>query len=195
LHLDELGAPTPTQVTRVGLDKLAQARPELRIYTYYGHRQGDRWKSVDFWYVSLSILEGQTSLRSVDLTKGQPRGKITGEELVHLKGLVNVEELSFRFEGVTDAALVNLKEMTKLKKLTIHFTPNITGSGLVHLQAMTGLEYLNLSDTCVTDAGLEHLKGLSNLRTLVLSHTQVTEEGVKTLQEALPDCAIWGWKT
>ena len=42
-----------------------------------------------------------------------------------------------------------------------------------------------------TDAGLEHLKGLSNLQELYLGKTQVTDEGIKKLQQALPNCEIW----
>jgi len=40
------------------------------------------------------------------------------------------------------------------------------------------------------DAGLEHLEGLTNLKWLRLYKTQVTEEGVKKLQQSLPNCTI-----
>jgi len=54
------------------------------------------------------------------------------------------------------------------------------------------LRSLDLRDTCVTDAGLGHLKGLSQLETLVLTNTRVTAEGIRRLQQALPDCrVIW----
>jgi hypothetical protein len=42
----------------------------------------------------------------------------------------------------------------------------------------------------VTDAGLEHIKGLTRLRNLSLKDTRVSDEGVKELQEALPNCEI-----
>ncbi len=42
----------------------------------------------------------------------------------------------------------------------------------------------------VTDRGLEHLKGLTRLRRLVLINTQVTDEGIKKFQQALPNCQI-----
>ncbi|MGD0899850.1 MAG: hypothetical protein ABR915_18615 [Thermoguttaceae bacterium] len=41
-----------------------------------------------------------------------------------------------------------------------------------------------------TDAVLEHLKGLAKLQRLYLDGTKVTDEGVKKLQEALPNCKI-----
>ena len=42
----------------------------------------------------------------------------------------------------------------------------------------------------VTDAGLEHLEGLTQLRRLTLEHSKVTDEGVRKLQLALPNCEI-----
>ena len=40
------------------------------------------------------------------------------------------------------------------------------------------------------DAGLVHLKGQTNLKDIDLQNTQVTDAGVQSLQEALPDCYI-----
>ena len=49
---------------------------------------------------------------------------------------------------------------------------------------------LDLFDAQVTDAGLVHLKGLTQLQELYLVDTKVTDEGVKKLQQALPNCKI-----
>ena len=49
---------------------------------------------------------------------------------------------------------------------------------------------LILANTKVTDAGLEHLKNLSKLQWLYLDGTNVTDKGVKKLQQALPKCEI-----
>ncbi len=76
---------------------------------------------------------------------------------------------------------------------------SINGSGLAHLEGLTAIESLDLSGTSVNDKGLDHLKGLTNLRELNLGAryqlsvsipTQVTDAGVKKLQEALPKCRI-----
>ena len=67
----------------------------------------------------------------------------------------------------------------------------VTDEGLVHLKALTELETLELRDANnVTDEGLKHVKGLTNLRWLMLTNTKVTDEGVKNLKEALPNCRI-----
>jgi hypothetical protein len=59
----------------------------------------------------------------------------------------------------------------------------------VYLKRLTNLKVLCVG-TAMTDAGLEHLKSLTNLFDLVIDGTEVTPEGVKKLQEALPDCEI-----
>ena len=70
----------------------------------------------------------------------------------------------------------------------------ITDAGLVHLKEMTKLRRLNLGNTKITDAGLEHLKRSDHsLGSLDLSNTKVTANGVKKLQTALPNCEI-RWK-
>ena len=60
---------------------------------------------------------------------------------------------------------------------------------LGHVGDLSALDDLFLMNTSVTDAGLTHLKG-SNLRELALIDTQVTQEGVEKLQQALPTCWI-----
>ena len=49
---------------------------------------------------------------------------------------------------------------------------------------------LYLRDTQITDAALEHLRMLHQLTSLDLTGTQVTDKGVKKLQQALPNCKI-----
>ena len=52
------------------------------------------------------------------------------------------------------------------------------------------LQQLGLDNTKIPDAGLEYLKGLSQLEGLAVDGTHVTPEGVKKLQQALPNCGI-----
>ena len=67
----------------------------------------------------------------------------------------------------------------------------VTDAGLSHLKGLTNLQTLWLTGTWgVTDAGLEHLKALTKLKSLHLDRTNVTDEGVEKLQQALPDCYI-----
>jgi hypothetical protein len=50
--------------------------------------------------------------------------------------------------------------------------------------------HATVNGTTVTDAGMEYLKGLSHLQEFRLSNNQVTWDGVKKLQQALPNCQI-----
>ena len=62
---------------------------------------------------------------------------------------------------------------------------------LLPLKELTKLKTLTIFRTKVTDAGLEHLKGLTNLHTLILLDTKITDEGVAELQKAFSDCTIY----
>jgi hypothetical protein len=68
---------------------------------------------------------------------------------------------------VTDANLVHLRGMSRLKGLRLSKT-EVTDEGLVNLADLTQLERLFLCDTGVGDAGLKHLEGLPRLKSLYL---------------------------
>ncbi len=104
----------------------------------------------------------------------------------------NVRRVYFgQSNEVTDDELTHLRGLPNLESLEIH-SPKITDAALEHLRTLTALKKLDLRSTNVTDAGLEHLKGLTKLKTLNLHETKVTHEGVKALEQALPQCKIWG---
>jgi hypothetical protein len=67
----------------------------------------------------------------------------------------------------------------------------VSDAGLGHLKALKQLRCLDLDGTRITDAGLQHLNGLSQLQTLIPG-ALVTDEGVKKLQQELPNCEIYG---
>jgi hypothetical protein len=52
------------------------------------------------------------------------------------------------------------------------------------------LQQLFLSGTQVTDAGLMHLQEQTQLGELDLRNTKFTNQGVKKLDQALPNCKI-----
>jgi hypothetical protein len=111
--------------------------------------------------------------------------------LEHLKGLTNLTYLTLGATNVTDAGLENLNGLTKLEVLVLTNTGQITDAGLVHLKRLNHLSDLDLSGTRVSDAGLAHLKGLTNLHSLDASRSLVTDEGMKALQQALPNLTIF----
>ena len=57
-------------------------------------------------------------------------------------------------------------------------------------QTLPNLRVLNLRRLPIDDDDLQYLQALTDLEELDLRGTQVTEEGVKKLQRALPNCEI-----
>jgi hypothetical protein len=117
--------------------------------------------------------------------------QITDGGLEHLKGLTNLSYLTLGATNVTDAGLENLNGLTNLAVLDLSDTGQITDAGLVHLKRLTNLSELNLSGTRVSDAGLARLKGLTNLHSLGASRSLATDEGLKALQQSLPNLTIF----
>jgi len=115
--------------------------------------------------------------------------QVTDAGLVNLKDMTGLVMLRLADTQITGSGFVYLKELTNLEDLVLYDT-KVTDAGLEHLTGLTNLDWLALGGTQVTDAGLVHLKHLTSLTSLILLDTQVTEEGVKKLQEALPNCEI-----
>jgi len=115
--------------------------------------------------------------------------KVTDATLMHLKELTKLRMLGLSRTKITDAGLVHLKGLTKLEALGLRYN-NVTDAGLVHLKGLTQLRLLALLGAQVTDAGLAHLNGLAQLQTLQLGGTQVTDAGVDKLKQSLPKCHI-----
>jgi Leucine rich repeat len=90
---------------------------------------------------------------------------------------------------VTDADLVHLSVLTKLKTLVLR-NLEISDVGLANLEQLTKLRALDLSGTSITDAGLVHIKGLTALTWLDLRGTTVTDAGRAELQKALTGCLL-----
>ena len=58
---------------------------------------------------------------------------LTDADLVHLRGLTDLRNLSLSNGQITDAGMGNLEGLTKLSSLSLQFT-RITDTGLVHLK-------------------------------------------------------------
>jgi hypothetical protein len=114
----------------------------------------------------------------------QPFGIVTDDDLVHLRGLPELELLFLQDTQVTDAGLVHLKELGKLRWLVL-FNRKITDSGLEQLKLLPNLRYLYLDGTLITNEGLLHLVEMTSLEHLSLGATQVTDDGVRKLRQTL----------
>ena len=85
----------------------------------------------------------------------------------HLAGLTSLEELYLGGgRALSDRDLIHLKPLTGLKDLTIRGR-NVTDRGLAIIGKLRQLESLNLNGS-VTRGGLSQLRGLTNLRNLTV---------------------------
>jgi hypothetical protein len=99
----------------------------------------------------------------------------------------NVVVAYFYFEDSDpDAKLEHLKNLPQLTRVEVD---HLTDAGLKRLRGLKQLEHLFLIGE-FTDAGLQHLEGLTQLQDLHLGSPNVTDECVRKLQKALPNCKI-----
>lgn len=181
-----------TNITDAGLVHLKELTNIETLYIW-GHQVTD---------AGLVHLKGLTKLQKLSLNRCQ----LTDAGLVHLKELTNLQVLALSGTLVTDAGLVHLKGLTKLQRLDVSRS-GVVDAGLVHLKGLTELTHLNLSRSqrCwsnfippriqLTDTGLVHLTALTKLQELNVYWTDVTDDGVNELQQALPNCKIFARRT
>lgn len=110
--------------------------------------------------------------------------------LIDVGRLDRLQGLSISSSSVTDADLANIEGLKNLRELYL-FRTRITDAGLANLKGLSKLNRLHVYGAEVTDAGLVSLKGLTNLNSLTLyGRAQVTDNGVRKLQEALPKLKV-----
>lgn len=102
---------------------------------------------------------------------------ITNGGLAHLSNFANLRKLSLKdINGVSDAGLEHLAELTSLEALILPYT--ISDTGLAYLNNLAKLKELELQNANITDAGLVHLKRLKSLEILDLSGNRISHEGL-----------------
>jgi len=114
---------------------------------------------------------------------------VTDASLVQVKGLTRLKTLRLFHTRVTDAGLVHLRGLSQLESLELCGT-KVTDAGLVHVQGLPRLQMLDLRSTQVTDTGLGYVRGLPQLKAVILGDTRVTDVGIRRLKQALPNVQI-----
>jgi hypothetical protein len=114
-----------------------------------------------------------TNLRSLDLRLN----RITPRPLPHIAELSELRELKLAMRlspvPLRDEDMVFLKRMTKLESLVLP-SANLTDAWLVYIEDLRKLKSLQLYDMALTAEGLDRLKGLTNLTAhLTLQGTRI----------------------
>lgn len=122
----------------------------------------------------------------VDLGKSD----ITDDDLRRLEDFIGLKMVRLNETKISGRGLVHVTHQPGLWFLELRDCA-VTDAGVAPLQICRGMRFLNLNgNSSITDAGLEHLENLSNLINLGVAETNVSEEGVDRLQNALPRCNI-----
>jgi hypothetical protein len=113
---------------------------------------------------------------------GPSVARVTDAGLVHLTGLHRLRLLEISTApGITDLAPLDpSRNLPELRVLQLHDT-GVTDAGLAPIAGNTALVSLNLRSARITDAGLAHLRGLTDLKNLLLDHTRISDAGLANL--------------
>ncbi len=107
-----------------------------------------------------------------------------------------IERINLNESKVKETDLQKLAGMKSLRALSL-YRADVGDEVLPHVVAIPNLQELELSYTRVTDKGLLQLKALPRLQKLFLYGTSggasgnVTDNGVKTLQEEMPSLKVF----
>jgi hypothetical protein len=149
-------------------------------------RTGEMARSSLASGADLIHLKGLSELSELSVRGSQ----VDDASLIHVSGLTGLTKLDLTNTAIGDAGLGHLEGLAKLSELKIGFT-QVTNAGLAHLNRLTDLSQLDLTYTAITDEGLVRLQGLKKLSKLVLSFTRVTDDGSTELQRAVPTLKIY----
>jgi hypothetical protein len=111
----------------------------------------------------------------------RPISPITDAGLIHLKGLTRLRNLHLDGLPITDAGLDALKDLPALGGLYLSRT-KIKGPGLAQLKSLPTLVCLYLDQSEINDEGLSFLTGASNLYVLSLNGVGLTGKGLNALK-------------
>ena len=134
----------------------------------------------------LVVLKGLTHLTHLHLA-GLPLGD---SGLKHISEITSLQFANLANTRITSKGVAYLSTLTNLTHLHLSHNQQIDDEALEYLKELSDLEYLRLENTSVSDTGLQHLHKLTTLTTLSLGRTQVTSDGVSALKNALPDCDV-----
>jgi hypothetical protein len=175
-----------------GLAKLANARhlkdlclrgPEVTDETVQGLADISQLQSVSLVITSVTTA-GLSPLRKLHNLKAFEiylSPAIDDQVFTYLEPhKPQLEMLSFYQSSLTDAGLVHIGDMRRLRWLALE-NAQVTDAGLAHLAELTELEELRLPGTKITDAGLHHISRLPKLKWLYLVGNNISKQGLEEL--------------
>ena len=197
-----LGGAQFNQFPLEGADlKVFESLTELEPLVLFGAAVTDQEISQAVWPANLQYLElgGNRELTgrglSATLLERQPwylsvYGTACGDEFA--REIAQVKSLRFLGLGksnITDAGLPELARLTGLETLELQET-QVRSAGLAALKPLVNLKTLDLSQAAVDDSAVDVSRGFAGLQVLKIKGTQLSEQGLKSIQAKLPNCQI-----
>lgn len=204
------GASEPLPEERPIIEELERAGYEFEI---------DRW-GWGFHHLKDSALQLVRQFKTIaflDLFEAGDAGEVTDQGLSYLADNRSLVSLHLG-PGVSDDGLAHLVGLTQLEELWVHTGEEdklqLTDRGMLYVAKLNKLESFSLGHSSVGDAGVELLTDLTHLRDMGLGssnitnaviptllnfkqltnldveYTALTENGIKKLKTALPNCKI-----
>lgn len=127
------------------------------------------------------VLSSLESLRQIRLEKahlGDSSARAIG--LLRKITSINLPSSIISDEGVKEWPLSNELVLLRIG------SPNLTNSALETISKIKALRFLHLIDLPITDVGLKHLVGMERLESFYLDGSQVTEDGLMAMLNAMP---------
>ncbi len=144
--------------------------------------------------ISIAMLDTDTPATILGILEQVPPGlktlnmhyfPFTGadlEKLVAMPNLVKLESLSILSWNLRDDDLRHLRKLTKLKSVSVNFTPTITVAGIAHLKGLP-LEVLSFQECPVDDSAIDTILSFRDLQQLGILNTKITAKGLARLPE------------
>jgi hypothetical protein len=201
-HVAEI---TQLEELKIGLTRCHDPHVDLR--EFFGPIKRGRYSSVEEaeqkWRDEL--LAGKVLIRNTQITDDgmlhllhlrslrilSLEGTSVGDRgLARLASLPLLEELDLQNTCVTDEGLKSLASFPRLERLMLANMRYVSCQGLRRVARVRTLRELQVPDDTDDDAMKMLLPLKNSLRRLDVSRSQITIEGVRELQAALPECEI-----
>ena len=141
--------------------------------------------------VSDKVLEPLKNLPALAFVGISGKPGLTDGALPVLKDFPALTKLYLNGGNLTDDGLHQLSDFKKLQSLGVGGCHGISDTGLVHLGDIKTLTVLDLAATNAGDATMKRLSELPNLADLSISYTQVTDQGLESLQTCKGLRFVW----
>lgn len=150
-----------------------------------------RFLAVSYSDVSSSGLEQIKDLNQLEALHLKGCWNLSDDALQQLASLTHLTTLGLDQTPLTNIGLKHVGKISGLQDLLLASCPNIGASGIEYLATLPKLRYLNLNSTPITDSAIPHLQKMKSLRVLMVCSAQITADGAKRLQAALPECVVF----